>query len=99
MKRSDRMSLSIMKSISITISLSFSILEPIHLCAKTKVNNDKTTLGKSNLGTNNLIYISPNLNCSKERFVTKYKFLCQMHSEAKGTEMLESGAQKGVLQG
>ena len=29
--------------------------------------------------------------------VIKYKFLCLMHSEAKQTEMLEFGAEKGLL--
>ena len=31
--------------------------------------------------------------------VTKHKSVCQMHNEAKQTEMSEFGAQKGLLQG
>ena len=31
--------------------------------------------------------------------VTKHKFVCQMHSEAKQTETSEFGAEKSLLQG
>ena len=49
--------------INTAFSLGFSIqvLEPTHFCAKPNVNNDKTYLGKYNLGTHNLIYISPKI--------------------------------------
>ena len=31
--------------------------------------------------------------------INKQKFMCQMHSEAKQSEMLEFGAEKGLLEG